>query len=137
LAYCLTHKLFYTQKCPRCQPRKKNLDGNGDPGAAPGYRSTDLTTRERVIQMLESSIANTNRANRSHHAVRIEQDELVVFYCPSQDQVTFAHAPLSPGLWGELLKTLNRNTSPETDQEIQAVIDAMQAWGGKMHSFRM
>jgi hypothetical protein len=136
MAYCLTHKLFYTQKCPRCQPRKQQ-DEQTTPRNAANYRSTDLTTRDRAIQLLGATVASLNSKTRSRHAWRIENDELVVVLCESRANVTFAHAPFSPDLWGGIVNTLKQSDGAGSPQEMQAVILTMENCGGRVYSFRL
>lgn len=133
MAYCLTHKLFYTQNCPRCQ-RRKSANGVEN---SPVYLSSALPTRDRAIQMLEQSVANINKKMGSHHAVRVENDELVVVFNRNRREVTFAHAPFSQNLWGGVLNTLEHNLRPDSHEEIQAVINTMQIWGGRVYTFRL
>ena len=136
MAYCLTHKLFYTQKCPRCQPRKKQ-DEEDTTRTASTYRSTDLTTRDRAIQLLGALVASLNSKTRSRHAWRVENDELVVVFSENRSNVTFAHAPFSPDLWGGIVNSLKQGDEAGSPQDMRAVIMTMESCGGRVYSFRL
>ena len=131
MSYCNVHQIFFTHNCPRC------VSGPGVPAGkrATGYRSTDSTTRERALRLLEERIAAINTAHHSFHAVRCENNELVLLYAATRHQVSFMHAPFSAELWGGIVSVLDRAASSDSQRQIQAVMETMRAWGGKHYAF--